>query len=167
MHDSLPVARVAQQIYWIRDQKVMLDADLADLYGVQTRNLNKAVKRNIERFPPHFMFRLTNQEFKALMFQIGTSNVGRGGRRDSPYAFTEQGVAMLSSVLRSKRAIQVNIVIMDTFVRLRQMMTSHEELARKIRELESKYDRKFLKVFEAIQQLMSPPHPPKKPRIGF
>src|SRR5262245_52551439 len=128
---SIPAERLERSILLIRDHKVMLDEDLAELYEVETKNLVKAVKRNIERFPSHFMFQLTFQEFTHLRFQLGTSN-GRGGRRTPPYAFTEQGVAILSSVLRSQRAIQVNIAIMDTFVRLRQMLSSHEVLARRL-----------------------------------
>ena len=132
---SLPTERIERAILLIRGHKALLDEDLAALYEVETKNLVKAVKRNIERFPPHFMFQLSFQEFTHLRFQFGTSRQW-GGRRTPPYAFTEQGVAMLSSVLRSKRAIQVNIAIMDTFVRLRQMLSSHVELARKLAALE-------------------------------
>jgi phage regulator Rha-like protein len=143
---------------------------LAKLYGVTTFNLNKAVKRNIDRFPEDFMFQLTTDEAGALRFQIGMSKPGRrGGRRYFPYAFTEQGVAMLSSVLRSKRAVQVNIEIMRAFVRLRQILSSHKELARKLEELERKigaHDEQIQAVFQAIRQLMTPPEP-KKRKIGF
>jgi phage regulator Rha-like protein len=155
---SIPQERIEKAILLIRGHKVMLDEDLAELYEVETKNLVKAVKRNIERFPAHFMFQLTFQEFTHLRFQIGTSKRW-GGRRTPPYAFTEQGVAMLSSVLRSRRAIQVNIAIMDTFVRLRQMLASHEDLARKLATLEKKYDAQFKVVFDAIRQLMTPPQP--------
>jgi hypothetical protein len=146
----------------------MLDSDPAALYGVETFNLNKTVKRNRERFPVDFMFRLTKDEAEGLIFQSGMSKSGRGGRRHLPYVFTEQGVAMLSSVLRSPRAVQVNVAIMRTFVRLREMLAAHKDLARKLAELEMKYDAKFQVVFEAIRQLMAPPsQPAKKRRIGF
>lgn len=157
----------------------MLDEDLAALYEVETKALNRAVKRNLERFPADFMFQLSTEEFAALRFQSGTSNlrsqivtsnektVGRGGRRYAPYAFTEQGVAMLSSVLRSERAIHVNIEIMRAFVKLRQMLSSNAELSRKLTALEKKYDARFKAVFEAIHDLMSPPENKKKRPIGF
>src|ERR1700722_18508068 len=142
----------------------MLDAD-SRLYGVTTGNLNKAVKRNQARFPEDFMFQVTDKETESLIFQIGRSK-GRGGRRHRPYAFTEQGVAMLSSVLNSERAAQVNIAIMRTFVQLRRLMDSNADLARKIENLEKKYDEKFATVFAAIKQLIAP-DAPTKPRIGF
>jgi hypothetical protein len=146
----------------------MLDADLAALYGVPTKALIQAVQRNLSRFPADFMFRLTRDETEDLRSQIVTSNStrGRGGRRYAPYAFTEQGVAMLSSVLRSRRAIKVNVAIMRTFVRLRQMLAAHEGLARKLDALEEKYDANFKVVFDAIRELMSPPIPGRLP-IGF
>src|SRR3989304_935083 len=129
------------KILLIRGQKVMLDSDLAELYGVETFNLNKAVKRNIDRFPSDFMFQLTKEEADSLRFQIGMSKTtGRGGRRYLPYAFTEQGVAMLSSVLNSKGAVQVNIAIMRAFVRLREMIASNKELAKRFDDLEKRYD---------------------------
>jgi len=156
---------VAQLVFFIRGEKVMLDADLARLYGVTTGNLNKAVKRNQGRFPGDFMFQLTDKETERLIFQSGRSK-GRGGRRHRPYAFTEQGVAMLSSVLNSERAVQVNIAIMRTFVQLRRLMDSNADLARKIESLEKKYDEKFATVFAAIKQLIAPTEPAKK-RIGF
>jgi phage regulator Rha-like protein len=137
---GIPAERIERSIVLIKGHKVMLDEDLAELYGVETRILVRNVKRNLERFPAHFMFRLTNEEYQRLRSQIGISKPGRGGRRYLPYAFTEQGVAMLSSVLHSKRAIQVNIAIMDTFVRLRQMLSSHEELAHKLAALEKKVE---------------------------
>lgn len=157
-NDSLiPAERIERSILLVRGQKVMLDADLAALYGVETFNLNKAVKRNIDRFPEDFMFRLTSEEAERLRFQIGMSKPsGRGGRRYLPHVFTEQGVAMLSSVLRSKRAAQVNVEIMRAFVRLRQILASHTDLARRLDELEKKYDKQFAAVFEAIRQLMAP-----------
>ena len=143
----------------------MLDFHLAALYGVETRNLNKAVKRNLDRFPADFMFRLTKAETSGLRCQFGTSK-DRGGRRYLPYAFTEQGVAMLSSVLHSQRAVRVNIGIMRTFVRLRQMLQTNAELARKLAVLERKCDVQFKAVFEAIRELMTPPVKPRRP-IGF
>ncbi len=157
--------RIEKAILLIRGQKVMLDADLAALYGVETRVLTQAVKRNLERFPSDFMFRLTNRELAILKSQSVISSQW-GGRRYPPYAFTEQGVAMLSSVLRSKRAVLVNIEIMRAFVRLRRMLASHAELARKVAALEKKYDEQFKVVFDALRQLMKPPE--RKPRrIGF
>lgn len=143
----------------------MLDADLAFLYGVKTKVLVQAVKRNIKRFPSDFMFQLTKKEFDLLRSQIVTSN-RRGGRRYLPYAFTEQGVAMLSSVLNGNRAIQVNIEIMRVFVRMRQMLASYTTLARKLELLEKKYDKRFRIIFEAIRQLMAPLEPRRRP-IGF
>ena len=150
----------------LRGHKVLLDVDLAALYGVTTKRLNEQVKRNRSRFPADFMFQLTPQEVASLRSQIATSNRGRGGRRYAPYAFTEQGVAMLSTVLNSERAIQVNIEIMRTFVRLRQMIASNAELARKLADFERKYDAQFKVVFDAIRQLMAPAEP-KKRKIGF
>lgn len=161
----IPVDRIERAILLIRGQKVMLDADLASLYGVETRVLVQAVKRNLERFPEDFMFQLSREEFAVLRSQIVTSR-NWGGRRYPPYAFTEQGVAMLSSVLRSQRAIRVNIEIMRAFIRLRQMLASHAELARKLEALEKKYDAQFQEVFEAIRRLMAPPEP-KRRAIGF
>ena len=167
MKTLIPVEVIEKRIYLIRGQKVMLDSDLAELYEVETSNLNKAVKRNIDRFPQDFMFQLTKKESESLRFQLGISkSEGRGGRRYPPYAFTEQGVAMLSSVLRSKRAVQVNIEIMRAFVRLRQLLASNVELARKLESLEKKYDSKFRVVFDAIRQLMRPPESSRK-QIGF
>ena len=144
----------------------MLDEDLAELYQVETKALNQAVKRNIERFPKDFAFQLTKKEWDGLRSQTVTSK-GRGGRKYHPYAFTEQGVAMLSSVLRSQRAVQVNIEIMRAFVRLRRMIASHEALARKLTEMERKYDHQFKMVFEIIRELMNPAGPKDRRRIGF
>ena len=167
MKELIPVEIIESKIYLIRGEKVMLDSDLAVLYEVKTFNLNKAVKRNIDRFPIDFMFQLTNEEAASLRFQIGMSKTeGRGGRRYLPYVFTEQGVAMLSTVLNSERAVKVNIEIMRTFVRLRQMLASNAELSRKLQALEKKYDAQFKVVFDAIRQLMSPAVP-KKSKIGF
>jgi len=156
---------LVQLVFFVRGEKVMLDADLARLYGVTTGNLNKAVKRNQARFPGDFMFQLNDKETENLIFQSGRSK-GRGGRRHQPYALTEQGVAMLSSVLNSERAVQVNIAIMRTFVQLRRLMDTNRELARKIEALEKKYDEQFADVFAAIKQLIAQPGPPRK-RIGF
>ena len=143
----------------------MLDADLAALYGIETKALVRAVKRNADRFPGDFMFQLNPQEFDNLRCQIGTSS-SWGGRRHAPYAFTEQGVAMLSSVLRSKRAVQVNVEVMRTFVRLRRILAENAGLTQRLDELEKKYDVQFKVVFDAIRQLMQPPEQKKK-RIGF
>jgi hypothetical protein len=179
------MVQVERRIYLIRGEKVMLDYDLASLYGVETKVMNKAVKRNLDRFPSDFFFQLTVEELDNLRcqigtsktisrdnqtnlrFQIGTSRGGsHGGRRYLPYAFTEHGVAMLSSVLRSKRAVQVNIAIMRTFVRLREMLLSNTDLARKLNALEKKYDAQFKVVFDAIRELMTPPETPRR-QIGF
>lgn len=145
----------------------MIDYDLAELYGVETGALNRAVKRNPDRFPSDFMFQLSEKEARDLKCQIGTSKARGGRRRSLPYAFSEEGVAMLSSVLRSPRAVQVNITIMRAFVRLRKMLLSNADLARKLLALESKYDAQFKVVFDAIRQLMEGPPPSQKPRIGF
>ena len=161
----LPAETIESQILLIRGHKVMLSSHLAALYGVEPRALVQAVKRNRERFPKDFMFQLSAREFAVLKSQIVISSWG-GARRASPYAFTEQGVAMLSSVLRSKRAVLVNIQIMRTFVRLRRLLASHAELQRRLDDLEKKYDKQFKVVFDAIRELMEPPEKPKK-RIGF
>jgi hypothetical protein len=164
----VPVERIEQAILLIRGQKVMLDADLAELYGVPTKVLIQAVKRNSRRFPEDFMFQLTKPEFDNLRSQFVTSSQW-GGRRYPPYALTEQGVAMLSSVLHSERAIEVNIEIMRAFVRMRGMLAAHQELARRLDELESKYaehDKRFVLIFDAIRQLMTPLETKRKP-IGF
>ncbi len=171
---SSSIIPVERRILSLRGHKVMLDADLAELYGVATKVLNQAVKRNIERFPQDFMFQLTKKDVdglvdywdsSALRSQFVTSN-RRGGRRYLPLAFTEQGVAMLSSVLHSPRAVQVNIAIMRAFVKLREILATHRELARRLDELESKYDKQFRAVFDAIRELMTPPPKPRR-RIGF
>jgi hypothetical protein len=164
--NHLELAKIERRIFLVRGQKVMLDADLAALYRVPTKSLNLAVKRNRDRFPEDFMFQLTDDEVAGLRFHFETSKRGRGGRRYLPYAFTEQGVAMLSSVLRSSRAVQVNIAIMRTFVRLREMLLSNADLARKLADLENKYDAQFKVVFDAIRELMLPPDPPRR-KIGF
>ena len=163
----VPVERIEKAILLIRGKKVMLDADLASLYGVETRVLVQAVRRNLGRFPEDFMFQLCKEEVDFLRSQIVTLKRGRGQHsKYLPYAFTEQGVAMLSSVLHSPRAIQVNIEIMRAFVRLRRMLASHAELARKLDALEKKYDVQFKAVFDAIRQLMTPPEPKRRP-MGF
>jgi hypothetical protein len=157
---------LAGLVRWVRGERVMLDADLARLYGVETGDLNRAVKRNARRFPDDFMFVLNKQEVANLICQIGISSSGWGGRRKPVMAFTEQGVAMLSSVLRSDRAADVNIAIMRTFVQLRRLMDSNLELARKIAEMEKRYDEQFGTVFQAIQQLIAEEAEPKR-KIGF
>ncbi|MFH1674830.1 MAG: ORF6N domain-containing protein [Pseudomonadota bacterium] len=160
---------MVSKIVFIRDEKVMLDRDLAELYGVETGALNRAVKRNTERFPEDFMFQITGEEAEVLRCQTGISKPGRGGRRYLSYVFTEQGVAMLSSVLNSKRAIDVNIAIMRAFVQLRKMIASNNKLARKLAELEQhleSHDEQIQAIFEAIRQLMTPPAKPRK-NIGF
>lgn len=162
----IPAERIERAILLIRGQKVLLDSDWAELYGVEPKALTRAVRRNPERFPGDFMFRLSDEEFANLRCQFGTSSQW-GGRRYAPYAFTEQGVAMLSSVLRSERAVAVNIEIMRAFVRLRQILSSHADLARRLDELERKYDAQFRVVFDAIRQLMIPPETSPKRRIGF
>jgi len=161
---KLPMEEIQRCILFIRDEKVILDTHLAILYGVQTKVLVQAVKRNKNRFPSDFMFQLSQEEFKDLKSQSVTSN--RGGRRTLPYVFTEQGVAMLSSVLHSSQAIQVNIEIMRAFVRLRALIGSHKELYRNLQDLEKKYDGQFKVVFEAIHQLMIP-LPSEQRSIGF
>ena len=164
----IPSELINHSILWLRKQKVMLDGHLSILYGVETRTLIQAVKRNIERFPEDFMFKLTPDEVECLRSQFVISNLqGRGGRRYTPYAFTEQGVAMLSSVLRSKQAIAVNIEIMRAFVKLRRLLESNVELRAKLEELEQKYDEQFSVIFKVIRELMEPPEPKTKRPIGF
>jgi hypothetical protein len=178
--------KIENKIYWIRGKKVMLDSDLAELYQVPTKRLNEAVKRSIKRFPQDFMFRLNDQEVEIWKFQIGEPNsdlrsqfatsssrpqiatleAEHGGRRYYPYVFTEQGVAMLSSVLNSERAIQVNIQIMRTFTKIREMLASNKELREKIEKLERKYNQQFKIVFSAIKQLLATEEKPKN-KIGF
>lgn len=170
MDRSMPVEPIEQKIFIIRGHKFMLDSDLADLYGVPTKTLIQAVKRNRKRFPDDFVFLITNKEVTCLRSQIVTSNrIGRGGRRTLPYVFTEQGVAMLSSVLKSDRAILVNIAIMRTFVKLREVMLRDKELSLRLDQLETKiekHDEDIAAIFEAIRELMSPPSKPKR-EIGF
>ncbi|MBI5194094.1 MAG: ORF6N domain-containing protein [Nitrospirae bacterium] len=168
MKTVIPVEIIERKIYFIRGEKVMLSVDIAELYGVEPKVLIQAIKRNKERFPEDFMFQLTNQEFANLKSQIVTSSWG-GIRRATPYAFTEQGVAMLSSVLRSKQAVQVNIAIIRTFVKLREILSMNKELANKLSQLERKvenHDGEIKLIFDAILRLMTPP-PSKEKKIGF
>ena len=165
--EIVPVTQIAQSVHFLRGQRVLLDFDLAALYGVTTGNLNKAVKRNAERFAADFMFQLTTSEVEILRFQIGISSWG--GRRTPPYAFTEQGVAMLSSVLKSERAVKVNIAIMRAFVKLRAALETNRELAEKFAKLEEKvgkHDEEIAAIIDAIRQLMAPPKKPAR-EIGF
>ena len=165
----VPIETIEKKIFLIRNKKVTLDSDIAGLYGTETKVLNKAVSRNKNRFPEDFMFQLSNEEWISLRSYSGTSKRGRGGRRYLPYAFTEQGIAMLSSVLNSKRAVQVNIQIMRAFVKLREILSTHKELAQKLKELELKidsHDEQIQAVFEVINQLLTPPDNPKR-KIGF
>lgn len=168
-NDIIPVDRIARSILFLRGEKVILDADLAALYGVTTASLNQAVKRNSDRFPQDFMFQLRDEELASLISQIVISKTGRGGRRHLPYVFTEQGVAMLSSVLRSERAVKVNIAIMRAFVQLRAALENNRELARKFSQLEQRVDRhdeEIAAIIEAIRQLMTPAEKPPR-KIGF
>jgi phage regulator Rha-like protein len=165
----VPIGIIERRIYVLRGQKVMIDSDLAELYRVSTANLNKAVKRNLTRFPEDFMFQLTAEEDASLRFQIGISNSLRGGRRYAPYAFTEHGVVMLSSVLKSERAVQMNLLIVRVFVRLREMLATHKDLAHKMLELErqqKEHGQQLAAVYTIVKRLMEPP--PKRTRpIGF
>ena len=164
---SVPAERIESLILLVRGEKVMLDTDLARLYGPATKRLNERVRRNLNRFPPDFMFELTDREVAALRSQDATSKrSGRGGRRYLPLVFTEQGVAMLSSVLKSECAVEVNIMIMRAFVKLRQLLATHADLARKLDALERKYDDQFRAVFDAIRELMKPPESKRRP-LGF
>lgn len=163
----IPTERIERSILVLRHRKVMLDSDLAGLYGVETRVLIQAIRRNQDRFPEDFMFQLTQKELNALRSQSVISNVGRGGRRYRPYVFTEEGVAMLSTVLRSSQAIHVSIAIMQAFVKLRELLSTQKDLVKKLDNLEQKYDAQFKVIFDAIRQLMAPPVPKNKRRIGF
>lgn len=170
MNSSIvPIERIEKKIFLIRNQKIMLDSDIAKPYGTETKILNKAVSRNQDRFPKDFMFQLTSEEWSSLKFHSGTSKKGRGGRRFLPYAFTEQGIAMLSSVLNSKRAIQINIQIMRAFVKLREILSTHKELAQKLKKLELKidsHDQQIQTIFEVINQLLTTRKKPIR-KIGF
>jgi hypothetical protein len=168
MSKEISIEVVAAKILLVRGKRVMLDRDLADLYGVPTGVLNQAVKRNKDRFPEDFMFLLTKEEFSSLISQFVISK--RGGTRKLPHVFTEQGVAMLSSVLNSERAVQVNIAIMRAFVKLREILLTHKDLADKIEKLEQKYSehsQQIREIFEIIKQMLNPPPEPPKPKIGF
>ena len=158
----IPIERIASRIYLIRNEKVMLDSELAELYEVTTGALNQAVSRNKERFPQEFSFQLTEIEWKSLISQTVISNTGRGGRRKLPWVFTEQGVAMLSSVLRSKRAALVNVNIMRTFVKMRQLLATNEELARKVKQ----HDSQIASLYEHVERLLAPPSGKKNP-MGY
>jgi len=164
MHELIPTDDIEQRIFLIRRRKVMIDSHLAELYQVPTKVLNQAIKRHEKRFPRDFMFRLTPEEVGSLKSRVAISNWG--GRRYLPLVFTEQGVAMLSSILNSERAIQVNIEIMRAFVKLRRILTAHKNLARRLDELERKYDVQFKVVFDAIRELMARPEKPRRV-IGF
>lgn len=159
--------RIESRILQVRGQKVLLDKDLAELYGVGTHRLNEQVKRNIGRFPRDFMFRLTDTEADSLRSQIAISKPGRGGSRYNPLAFTEHGALMAANVLNSETAVKVSIEIIRAFARLREFLLSHKDLARRLDELEDRYDGQFRAVFEAIRQLMAPPEPRKKGKLGF
>jgi hypothetical protein len=163
-NDIIPSEIIEQRIFLLRDQKVMLDFHIAELYQVETKTLKRAVRRNKDRFPEDFCFALTPDEFQILRYQFGTSSWG--GTRYLPVAFTEQGIAMLSGILQSPRAVQVNIAIMRSFVRLRQVLAAHKDLVQKLEEMEKKYDRQFQIVFDAIRQILAPPEKPKR-GIGF
>ena len=163
---TIPIDTLERRICILRNQKVMLDQDLATLYEVTTGRLNEQVKRNIDRFPEDFAFQLTQEEFEILMSQSAISSSGHGGRRKLPWAFTEHGILMLSSVLRSNRAVQVNITIMRAFVRMREVMASHKELAERIDNMEQEYDARFKAVLDALRALMKPEPSSKRP-IGY
>ncbi len=166
----IPTELIERRIYLIRGQKVMLDADLAELYQVATKNFNKAVKRNLERFPQDFMFQLNEAEFKNLRFQIGTSSLGHGGRRYLPYVFTEHGIAMLSAVLNSERAVLMSILIIRTFIKMRDYLLNHKDLASRIEKLEAKQTHQgslIALVVDEISKLKTAPPEPLKKRIGF
>lgn len=169
MSNLIPVERIENRIYLIRGQKVMLDRDIAELYGVKTKVLKQAVKRNIERFPDDFMFELSKEELYNWRSQIVTSNSDKMGLRHAPYAFTEQGIAMLSSILKSKKSIMVNIVIMRAFVKLNRILSSHIEVSKKLKEIEEKTiknEKDIQVVFDTIKKLITPSDPPKR-KFGF
>jgi hypothetical protein len=169
MKDIIPAELIERKILVIRGERVMLDADLAVLYGVDTKRLNEQVRRNKERFPEDFMFQLTDEEFNCLRSQFATSNnpAGRGGRRHLPYVFTEHGAIMAASVLNTPLAVAASVQVVRAFVKLREMISTHKDLATKLENLEKKYDSQFKMVFDAIRQLMTPPESKKKRAIGF
>jgi phage regulator Rha-like protein len=165
-HSIIPLERIERSILLIRGERVMLDSDLAEIYGVETKRLNEQVQRNLNRFPTDFMFQLTLAEYANLRSQFATSSSQYGGRRYLPYVFTEHGALMLANVLNSERAAQTSVMVVRAFVKLRQMLATNAELARKLAAMEKKYDAQFKVVFDAIRQLMSPPARPKR-EIGF
>lgn len=169
MKDIIPAELIERKILVMRGERVILDTDLAVLYGVETKRLNEQARRNKERFPEDFMFQLTDEEFNCLRSQFATSNspTGRGGRRHLPYAFTEHGAIMAASVLNTPLAVAVSVQVVRAFVKLREMISTHKDLAAKLENLEKKYDSQFKMVFDAIRQLMTPPEPKKKKAIGF
>ncbi|MFA6315130.1 MAG: ORF6N domain-containing protein [Candidatus Paceibacterota bacterium] len=165
----IPMEVIERRIYLIRGQKVMLDSDLAELYGVSTIRLNEQVRRNLSRFPQDFMFQISKNEYESLRSQIAISNTGRGGRRYLPYAFTEHGVAMLSAVLRSPRAVAVSVYIVRAFIKLREMLATHKDLAKKMEDLENRQEnqgKQMIKVFQVLKQLLEEPVLKKEP-MGF
>lgn len=162
----IPIERIERKIYVIRGERVMLDSDLAEIYDVTTKRFNEQVKRNLNRFPEDFMFQLTKEEYESLRSQIATSKTGRGGRRYLPYVFTEHGAIMAANILNSERAVEASVQVVRAFVKLRQMLASNAELAKKVEALEKKYDAQFKVVFDAIRKLMLPPDAPKR-NIGF
>ena len=166
MRSVVPVEAIERKILLIRGRKVMLDSDLAKLYGVPTFRFNEQVRRNLKRFPEDFMFQLTKDEHRSLISQFAISKIGRGGRRFLPYVFTEHGALMAANVLKSEKAIEASIYVVRAFAKLREMIASHKDLARRLAELEKKYDAQFKVVFDAIRQLMEP-FPSKPRRIGF
>src|SRR3954447_12086486 len=163
----VPVERVERRILFIRGEKVILDADLAELYGVTTKRLNEQVRGNRDRFPPDFMFQLTEEEFANLRSQNATSSLGWGGRRSPPFVFTEHGAIMAANILSSPQAITASVTVVRAFVRLRQMLASHADLARKLEALEKRYDAQFKQVFAAIRALMEPPEGSPRKRVGY
>ncbi len=169
MNSKAILPRIENQIYQIRNQRVMLDKDLAELYGVTTKRLNEQVKRNLDRFPEDFMFQLTKPEWESLRSQIATSNNGRGGRRYYPRVFTEHGAIMLASVLNSERAVNTSIFVVRAFIKLREQLSLTDKLSQKIAKMEkavTRHDKEIAAIFAAVKQLISPPEKPKK-RIGF
>ncbi len=167
--ERIPIEIIEKKIYLIRNQRVMLDSDIAELYGVTTKRFNEQVKRNIERFPEDFMFKLTDEEYKILRSQFATSNIIHGGRRYTPYVFTEHGAIMAATILNSSKAVEMSIFVVRAFVKLREITSGNKELAQKLNELEKKYEKhdKDIKVIiDAIRQLMTPPEKTKR-KIGF
>ena len=170
--EHIPVEIIENKIYIIRNQRVMLDSDIAELYGVTTKRLNEQIKRNAERFPKDFMFKLTDEEYKILRSQIATSNIIHGGRRYTPYVFTEHGAIMAATVLNSSKAVEMSIFVVRAFIKLREIISENKELAVKLNELENKYEKhdkdiKDIKaIIDAIRQLMTPPEKTKR-KIGF